>query len=143
YDAVSTAALNTVEIQPTASLLFRTDITTKLTVQNFMVLAGGYLEMGTQANPVAANVKAEVVFVNAPLNTTLDPEQYGNGLIVLGKMTAYGSALSNTFIRLAAEPKAGQTTLSLSQPATGWRVGDKIVIPDTRQLGDVQTGSAY
>ena len=42
-------------------------------------------------HPVASNVTAQVVFDNQPLNTTLDPAQYGNGLIALGTVTMYGA----------------------------------------------------
>src|SRR5205823_5398223 len=38
-----------------------------------------------------------------------------------------------TFVRLAQEPKAGQTTLVLEQAPTGWKAGDRLIIPDTRQ----------
>src|SRR5262249_4175108 len=61
YDTVSDAALNTVEIQAAAHLVFRTDVSTRLTVNNLVVLQGGELQIGTAANPVAASVKAEVV----------------------------------------------------------------------------------
>src|SRR5262249_31970469 len=44
---------------------------------------------------------------------------------------------------LAAEPKAGATTLSLAAPATGWQVGDNLVLPDTRQLFDTNRGANY
>jgi len=35
---------------------------------------------------------------------------------------------------VSREPLAGQTTLTLEQPVTGWSAGDHLVIPDTRQL---------
>jgi PKD repeat protein len=134
YDTVSSAAINTVVIRAGGSLLFRTDISTTLTVVNLLVLQGGTLQIGTASNPVAANVKAQIVFVDQPLNTSVDPAQYGNGLIGLGTVTMYGAAMPSTFINLATEPKAGDTTLTLAQPATGWQVGDRIILPDTRQL---------
>src|SRR5206468_2828357 len=109
------------------------DISTRLTVVNLLVMAGGELRIGTAAAPVAGNVKAEVVFADVPLDTTNDPEQYGNGLIALGKVTMYGAA-KDSFVQLAGEPKAGDTTLTLSQPVNGWQVGDKLIIPDTRQV---------
>ena len=113
YDAVSAAPINTVIIQNAGSLVFRTDITTKLTVINLLVLPGGSLQIGSQTNPVAANVKAEIVFPDVPINTTTDPEQFGNGLIGLGNVTIYGAA-NQTWVELAAEAHAGDTTLQLS-----------------------------
>ncbi len=133
YDVVSDAAIDTVVIQSGGHLIFRTDVSTRLTLINFLVLEGGELQVGTVANPVAANVKAEVIFADVPIDTTKDPSQYGHGLIALGKVTVYGAVRSDTFVRVAAEPKAGDTTLLLPQPEPNWRVGDRIVLPDTRQ----------
>jgi hypothetical protein len=144
YDANSTAALDTVVIVSGGHLIFRTDITTKLTVVNLLVLEGGELQIGTEANPVAANVTASVVFADQPINTALDPEQFGHGLIALGKVTMVGAAQSETFARLAVAPRAGDTTLHLQAPATGWNVGDRLLLPDSRQLVAGSTdGAAY
>src|SRR4030095_2931786 len=46
-------------------------------------------------------------------------------------------------VRLAEEPLTGQTTLTLEQSVTGWKAGDHIVIPDTRQLRQGERGSNY
>jgi hypothetical protein len=134
YDVVSDAAVKTVAVQAGGSLRFRTDVSTRLTVVNLLVMEGGLLQIGTLGNPVAAGVKAEVVFADVPLDLANDPAQYGNGLIALGKVSMYGAAMSQTFVNLAAEPHAGDTTLTLSAPVTGWRPGDRLILADTRQL---------
>ena len=134
YDVTmaNTDAVKTVAIQPGGKLIFRTDVSTTLYVTNLLVLEGGELDVGTAANPVATNVTASIIFPNKPIDTTNDPLQYGDGLIALGKVTMYG-AVKSSFIRLAAEAMAGATTLTLSEGATGWRVGDKLVVPDSKQ----------
>jgi hypothetical protein len=143
YDVLSSAALNTLEIQPSASLLFRTDINTQVMVGNFLVLQGGYLQVGTQANPVAANVLANIVIANQPINTTIDPQQYGTGLIVLGKMTSYG-APKTPYMALSQEAHAGDTVLRLAAAVSGWQAGDDLALPDTRQLtGYNDSGAQY
>jgi hypothetical protein len=134
YDVVSTAAVETVAIQAGGTLAFRTDLTTELTVVNLLVMPGGTFQIGTQANPVAANVKAQIVFPNVPLDTVNDPEEFGNGLIGLGNVTIYGAALNQTFVKLAGEAHAGDTTLTLATPVTGWKPGDRLELPDTRQM---------
>jgi hypothetical protein len=134
YDVVSTAALNTVEIRSGGMLTFRTDINTTLTVQNLLVLQGGTLQVGSAAAPEQVGVKAQIIFPNIPLNTGIDPGQFGNGLIALGTVSMHGAALSTTHVTLAAEAHAGDTTLQLSQAVTGWQVGDHLILPDTRQL---------
>jgi len=133
YDTVSTAAVNTVIIQNGGQLIFRTDVNTTLTVVNLLVLQGGLLQVGTQATPVAASVKAQIVFADQPINTATDPSQYGNGLIALGTVTMYGAPMNQTWVPLAVEPHAGDTTLTLSQAVSGWQVGDKIILPDTNE----------
>ena len=46
-------------------------------------------------------------------------------------------------MRLAAEPLAGQTRLVLAERPAGWQAGDRLVLPDTRQLGGDERGSRY
>jgi hypothetical protein len=143
YDVVSTAVVKTVEIRSGGTLQFRTDINTQLTVANLLVLAGGTLQVGTAANPVQSTVKALIVFPDQPLDLVNDPFQYGNGLIALGKVTMYGAVKSATFVTLAAEAHAGDTTLTLSQPVSGWQPGDRLILPDSRQLYTEVTGTSF
>ena len=42
-------------------------------------------------------------------------------------------------MRLATEPHAGNTTLTLSQAVLGWRPGDRLVLPDTRHIKESET----
>jgi PKD repeat protein len=142
YDVNSTAALNTIIIQPGAQLTFATNITTALTTVNLMVMQGGTLNIGTQANPIAANGTATVIWANQAINTNIDPEQYGNGLIVLGAMNIYGAAKA-PYVTLVQTPNAGDTVLHLASSASSWQVGDKLQLPDTRQLDLSQQGSKY
>jgi PKD repeat protein len=134
YDALSDTNLDTVAIQNGGRLQFRTDVNTRLKVSNLLVMEGGELRVGTAAHPVAANVTARIVFPDVPIDTSLDPEQYGHGLIGLGKVTMYGQTVSDGHVKLATEPKAGDTVLQLAEPVSGWRPGDTIALPDTHQL---------
>jgi hypothetical protein len=133
YDVNSTAALNTLEIQPTGTLTFRTDINTQVVVGNFLVLQEGTLQVGTAANPIAANVQATISLGNQPLNAATDPQQFGDGLIVLGNVTMHGP-VKTPFVTLAQEAHAGDTVLHLASAVTGWQPGDDPLLPDTRQL---------
>jgi len=143
YDTVSTDNIDTVVIQNGGTLAFRTDITTKLMVTNVLVLPGGTFQAGTAANPVAANVKAEIVLADTPLDTKKDPAQYGHSFLVLGgKVTMYG-AQKTSFVRLAAPVKAGDPTLTFVAPVIGWLPGDTLVLPDSRGLVDTDRGVHY
>lgn len=134
YDVVSDVKLDTVAVQAGATLQFRTDVSTRLRVTNFLVMPAGTLTIGTTATPVLSTAKAEVIINDLPIDTTKDPEQYGHGLIGLGTVSMHGAIMSHTFVRLALEPRAGDTTLTLSTSVSGWLVGQKLVLPDTRHL---------
>jgi hypothetical protein len=141
YDVNSIARIKSLGIRPNGKLKFRVDINTKLIVTNLLIEAGGELEIGTAANPVPKTVSAQIVIANEALDTVNDPQQYGNGLVSLGKVVMHG-AERLPFVRLTQELRVGSTTATLSQavidpnspenPYFGWKVGDKLVIPDTK-----------
>ncbi|WP_169978984.1 PKD domain-containing protein [Tautonia rosea] len=133
YDLVSDDSLKAVSIHAGATLDFRTNIDTKMLVGTLLVRPDGALIVGTEANPVHSDVRAEIVIADRAIDTTFDPDQFGTGLIALGKVTMHGAAKSETFVNLAVEPKAGDTTLTLSQSVIGWQPGDQLILPDTSQ----------
>ena len=141
YDAVSDAALKCVDVE--GHLAFRTDANTRMTVGTITVLPSGRLDMGTVESPVAAGVIAELVIADQRIDTAIDPEQMTGGLIGLGTVRMHGTVKTPTFVRLASEPLAGQQTLQADQALTGWNAGDKLVLPDTRQLRQNERGTNY
>ena len=129
YDAVSDAALTCVGV--VGQLAFRTNAATRLTVATMLVYEQGTLTIGTTAAPIPAGVTAELVIANrAPTDTN----QFGTGLLGFGTVDMHGAEKTPTWTRLATEPKAGDTTLTLAQPVTGWSAGDRLILPDTRHL---------
>ena len=142
YDVASTAHLGGVGVDPQATLEFRTDINTEMYVTDMVVFYGGTLQVGTAASPVAPGVTSTILINNVPLDAANDPSQYGNGLIALGTVTIHG-APKDGYEQLATAPRAGDATLTLATPAAGWRVGDELFLPDTRQLDWNQRGSDY
>jgi hypothetical protein len=76
---------------------------------------------------------AQVTIRDAPIDTVYDPEQLGHGVLVLGHLDVLGEA-KTPFIRLADEVQAGATTLTLTDVPENWRIGDKLALPDSRQL---------
>jgi hypothetical protein len=141
YDRVSDAALACVDIK--GQLRFRTDASTRLTVGTLTVLEQGLLEIGTVGSPVAAGATAEVVIADQPIDVTRDPEQWTAGLVGFGTVRIHGTLKTPTFVRVAAEPLMGQSTLSFSEAVTTWHVGDRLVLPDTRQLRDHERRTRY
>ncbi len=131
YDAVSFAPIHTIVIKPGGALRFATNANTKLVVSTLEVMPEATLEIGTEAQRVAEGVRAEVVFAAQAINTGLGPKQYGTGLIGVGKVTVHGWP-KTAFVRLAQEPKAGSSTLILEEAVSGWKPGDILVLPDSR-----------
>ena len=117
YDVAGDAKLSCVEIR--GRLRFRTDVDTRLKTANIMVMDEGYLEVGSSVAPVSADVTAELIITDQKIDRRLDPAELGAGIESLGKITMNGAAKSPTFVRLAKEPLAGQTTLTPSSVQAG------------------------
>ncbi len=121
----------------------------RLTVTNVMIMGDhgmpemttvGHLEVGTAASPIAVGRTAEIVLADTPLGAGVsDPEQFGNGIINFGRFTVHGAPVTPTFTRVATEPRAGHTSLTLSEPVSGWSAGDRLVLPDTRHIKESET----
>lgn len=113
-------------------LRFNPNVHTTLRVSTLQVHSDGTLEIGTAANPISAS--AQLIIRDTPLDLQQDPEQFGIGLLVEGKISIHGGE-KTTFERLAEEPLAGATKLRFAAPVSGWEIGDAIYLPDTRQYG--------
>jgi hypothetical protein len=59
-----------------------------------------------------------------------DAGQYGTGLLLFGRVRMTGTP-KTAWSRLTAELLAGETTIAVAN-ADGWRVGDRLIVPDTR-----------
>lgn len=120
-------------LQIDGTLRFSTTTTTRFRVGTLYVNEGGTLEIGTPAQPVSPAVHVHLSI----LPVTLDPDQFLGGLIGMGTVTMRGAA-KTPFVRVSAEPLAGQSTIQLSAVPAGWEVGDEVAVPDTRALTDGQ-----
>ena len=141
YDVVTNTELDCIEVQ--GHLAFSPDVDTQMRVGTIMVLEESHLEIGTFAKPISSNVTAEIVIADQSIDPMQDPGQVGNGIVGLGTVTMHGAIKSPTFLRVSREPLKGQTEIELEQPVVGWTTGDYVVIPDTRQLREVEGGNSY
>src|SRR4051794_24434374 len=114
YDVMSDDALQCIGVAGT--LRFRNDADTRLSIADLMVLPTGTLEIGTVDAPIAAGKSAIITIVDKPIDTTLDPDQFGRGLIGLGTVRIHGQAKDRTFSDTTAELASGQTSFDLAAP---------------------------
>ncbi len=149
YDSL-TGDADVIGIEASAILRFKTNQNTQLKVGTLLVMPNGTFEVGTAATPIAANVTAEIIIKDIPIDTSnnevgvFDPEQFGTAILVIDSTwTMHGSVKSSTFVRLSEEPLAGTTALKLSNPVAGWKAGDKIILPDSRHLRGIEDGNNF
>lgn len=73
-----------------------------------------------------------VTFTDQPIDTKIDPEQWGHGIVVFGKWFAEGSS-KTPYARATAGLAAGATQLTLARDVENWKVGDRLAVPATQQ----------
>lgn len=139
YDVLSNVRLDTIEVH--GSLDFATSKDTRLFINELMVMPGAHLTIGTAATPVNPGVTSEIVFrsdtalkTGTVQNPGIDPQQYGKGLLVYGDVTMRGQTKDLPFDRLAEELHVGDSSIELVTAPSGWRIGDRLIVPDTRQI---------
>ena len=126
-------------------LHFSTDQNSSLTATTITVLPTGTLTLGTTDAPVLPGASAEIVFRDVALQTGtleqpgIDPEQYGNGLLVFGEFTTRG-AERTAYVRAADDILRGATSLQLSSVPDDWQVGDTLLLPQTSQTPILKRG---
>jgi hypothetical protein len=143
-----TCTLRTVETAQLFSIgnygTFRVDpnVNTQLIVQHFMNY--GFCEMGSAAVRIDAAATCVIEFPEVALDEARDPIHHGNAFHNFGTWHTYGS-LRVPIGDLSADINATATSFSLvlnPQSDLGWRIGDKLYIPDTRRvtLQDLASG---
>jgi hypothetical protein len=107
---------------------FIPDRPTELRVTTIVVAIDGKFEVGSQNAPVASGAQASIVFRPCHSSADSDDKQdLGGGLISLGIVTINGEEKA-PFV--PAEPLSiGARRVRLAAPATGWKVGDRLLIP--------------
>ncbi len=129
YDGESAVSLFTVRVD--GALEFATDQNTFMEVDTLVVTPTGVLRIGTVDNPVAAGVETVIQIAdNGPIDVSWDPLLQSRGVISQGIVEIYGDE-KDTFLKVATDPMAGDTSITLEAPPDGWTVGDKLVLTGT------------
>ena len=119
-------------IEVAGTLRIARDHDTVLRFTHLFVLPDGVLDAGTQADPIPAGRRVELVVRDVPIDTARDPFQWGNGLLNFHKQTRVGAA-KTAWTMATGDIAAGATALTLAADPRGWQVGDELLLPDSRQ----------
>jgi len=122
------ATYDYIEVAGTLKVSRAHDTTLKFT--HLVILPGGKLDAGTQADPIPCNRKVTFIVRDVPIDTARDPYQWGNGLVNFGHQSRVGCSKA-AWVESAASVASGSSTVTLAGAPSGWQVGDELLIPDT------------
>jgi hypothetical protein len=99
------------------------------------------LEVGTPDRPIATGHTATI---RLAYREGLDRKSCPAIVCCGGRMDFHGAPLSRTWVRLGADARDADDTITLAEPVTGWRVGDRIFVTatnkDQREMGTRRPG---
>jgi hypothetical protein len=88
------------------------------------------LEVGTPDRPMPAEHSA---LIRLTYVTGLDRQSCPAIVCCGGRMDLHGAPLSRTWVKLGDTAKAGDNAVTLDEPVSGWRVGDRILVTATQR----------
>ena len=92
------------------------------------------LEAGTPFDPIPASYSA---VIRLTYFDGLDKESFPSLMCCGGRMDFHGAPLSRTWLKLGAPATAGDTEITLIEPVTGWRSGDRIIVTATTRQNKI------
>jgi hypothetical protein len=154
YDIVSEQAIRSVHIAGT--LTFARDRDTRLDVGLIKIQAsedtgeGGFdcdahvmdaepgkprpaLEVGTPNQPIDPRHTAVIRLV---YQSGMDRQSCPAIVCCGGRMDFHGTPMNRTWVKLGATARKGATTVTLAEPVSGWRVGDRVILTSTKLTRD-------
>lgn len=88
------------------------------------------LEVGTTERPIPAGVTALIRLVHFEgMNRETLPAIINCG----GRWDTHGAPMNRTWLKLGATAKAGESVVKLTEPVTGWRVGDTVIVTVSKE----------
>jgi hypothetical protein len=93
------------------------------------------LEVGTPDRPIDAGHTALIRLI--PVEGQ-NPQSCPAVICCGGRMDFHGAPLSRTWVKLSAPAQAGDAAVTLSEPVTGWRPGDHIILTATTRQNKIQ-----
>jgi hypothetical protein len=83
------------------------------------------LEVGTAAEPIPANFTARIRLHYLEGMSKDDAPALS---ACSARMDLHGAPMNRTWVKLGAEAKPGQASVTLAEAVTGWRVGDEVIV---------------
>jgi hypothetical protein len=106
----------------------RSPLTTELRVSHRPAL-----EIGTQGNPLPANVTATIRLVYFDgMDTNTLPAIVNCG----GHWDVHGAPMNRTWVKLGQSSKSGDAKVTLAEAVTGWKVGDRVIVTASKESYD-------
>ena len=88
------------------------------------------LEIGSAERPIPAGVTALIRLVHFEgMNKETLPAIINCG----GRWETHGAPMNRTWLKLGASAKAGDSIVKLSEPVSGWRVGDTVIVTVSKE----------
>lgn len=95
------------------------------------------LEVGTPDHPIRRSAVIRLVYFDG-----MEKDSLPAIVCCGGRMELHGSPMDRTWVKLGADARKGDSTVTLAEPATGWRVGDKVIVTGTKDP-DERDGVAF
>ncbi|MDQ3621340.1 MAG: G8 domain-containing protein [Verrucomicrobiota bacterium] len=89
------------------------------------------LEIGTAAEPIPAGRTAVIRLVYF---AQTDRESFPAIVNCGGRWEVHGAPLSRTWLKLGAGARPGDREVTLSEPVTGWRKGDRVIVTASKEV---------
>lgn len=133
YNQQDDSRLHTLRVD--GQLSFATDTSSRMVLDTLVVDPRGSLNIGTLDNPVEAAARVEIIIADAgDIDVDWDPLLLSRGLILHGQTRIHGAA-KTPHMKVATDPRAGDTTLQMRSAPQNWQVGDTLVIAGSRFSG--------
>ncbi len=89
------------------------------------------LEIGTSERPIPAKYTARIRLHFFPGMNKDDAPAIA---CCSARMEIHGAPMNRTWVELGADVKAGGSTVILSEPVTGWKKGDEIIVTGSKRI---------
>lgn len=102
-----------------------------LEVIHIQTLPGGVRDYGNMTDMMSCDFTHEIVFRDVPLDKSIDPFQWGNGLLNLGGQDLSICCGRTEYTTALHDIKKDDTLVVISAAPDSWDIGDELAFPDT------------